>query len=42
LRVLFARYGLPRHVVSDNGPQFRSEEFTLFLKLPYDINWGSK
>ena len=26
-RELFAKYGLPVHCLSDNGPQFRSEEF---------------
>ena len=33
LRELFAKYGMPVHCVSDNGPQFRSEEFTRFLKM---------
>ena len=31
LRSLFARYGLPHEVVSDNGPQFSSEEYKTFL-----------
>ena len=31
LRELFAKYGMPVHC--DNGPQFRSEEFTHFLKM---------
>lgn len=31
LRSLFSRYGLPLQLVTDNGPQFRSEEFDHFL-----------
>ena len=32
LRELFSRHGLPEQMVSDNGPQFISEEFALFAK----------
>ena len=32
LRNLFARFGIPQQIVSDNGPQFVSEEFQLFAK----------
>ena len=31
LRILFATHGLPRKVVTDNGPSFTSEEFCSFL-----------
>ena len=31
LRAVFARYGLPHEVVSDDGPQFVSEEYQTFL-----------
>ena len=32
LRRIFSSYGLPQQLVSDNGPQFTSEEFCTFLK----------
>ncbi|XP_038157034.1 uncharacterized protein K02A2.6-like [Cyprinodon tularosa] len=32
LRNLFAAYGFPKEVVTDNGPQFVSQEFEYFLK----------
>ena len=32
LRQMFSMYGLPEHIVSDNGPQFTAEEFAVFTK----------
>ena len=32
LRKMFAAHGLPQQLVSDNGPQFISEEFATFMK----------
>jgi len=32
LRDLFARFGIPEQIVSDNGPQFASEEFQALIK----------
>ena len=33
LHKLFAAYGLPEQLVSDNGPQFISDDFTTFMKM---------
>ncbi|XP_021339765.1 uncharacterized protein K02A2.6-like, partial [Mizuhopecten yessoensis] len=33
LRTIFARNGVPRQIVSDNGPQFKSELFHNFMRL---------
>ena len=32
LKSLFARYGIPQEVISDNGPQYPSQEFADFAK----------
>ena len=32
LRQIFSAYGLPEQLVTDNGPQFTSEEFSVFVK----------
>ena len=41
LRTMFARYGIPEQLVSDNGPQFVSEEFGQFMKLNGIISTSS-
>ena len=33
LRKIFAAYGLPEQLVSDNGPQFVSDDFASFMKM---------
>ena len=37
LKADLARYGIPRQLVSDNGPRFASSEFSTFTK-----RWGIK
>ena len=37
LRIIFATHGLPRKVVTDNGPSFTSEELSTFMLLQYEI-----
>ena len=37
LKELFAEYGIPEEIQSDNGPQFASHLFTQFVK-----NWNIK
>ncbi len=32
LREWFSAHGIPEHIVTDNGPQFISEEFEIFTK----------
>ena len=33
LRTVFSTFGLPEHLVTDNGPQFVSEDFAMFCRL---------
>ena len=43
LREMFARFGLPEQVVTDNRPQFTSSEFScLMLALSSFIEWSSR
>ena len=33
LKAIFARHGIPKKLVSDNGPQFSAQEFAHFAKV---------
>lgn len=33
LKSIFARYGIPENVISDNGTQFSSQEYKKFAKM---------
>jgi len=33
LKAMFSRHGIPETVISDNGPQFSSHEFSVFATL---------
>ena len=32
LKNIFARHGIPKEVISDNGPEFSSRQFSIFPK----------
>lgn len=32
LKAMFAAYGLPEQIVTDNGPQFVPEKFAMFMR----------
>ena len=34
MKPTFARYGIPERVISDNGPQYSSQEFKDFFREP--------
>ena len=40
LKKIFSKFGIPQKVVSDNGPQYASQEFTMFAN-EYDFNQKS-
>ena len=37
MKSIFVRYGIPKTIVSDNGPQYSSFQFQQFCKI-YDIS----
>lgn len=46
LRAMFCTFGLPEHIVTDNGPQFVLEEFAMLMRdnrvlhtLPSHVQW---
>ena len=38
-QLLFSHFGIPKEIVTDNGSQFVSQEFTQFLKVITNQGW---
>ena len=41
MKVIFSRHGVPEEILSDNGPQFVSEEFRHKFQDDYGFEWNS-
>ena len=43
MKDMFARHGIPRYVMSDNGPQFRSAEYATFAEAyGFELMYSSR